>query len=309
MFLAQDAPWWMALTPAVGFLLDALLGGLWRRRAVAGAVWRLAARMAVVMRAGGGGARWMGAIHVAWIAAITGGLTFGIDVAAFAAGRDFAKFAVHATVFMLLFAVRRLATAGLYVAAAVEAGNLAVARQWAEALGARIPGEDAAAVVGATTQRIGTGLISAALLPLAWGALLGPVAAVVAVTIHEVARWGRRVAGRAEPFHDVANRLDRGLGEPAAWLGVVALRAAFPLMGGSGSLAWRRFRDLRGLAPEDRLACALAGGLGLGGAAGGGAELPPPRAEDLSRVLVALWLCALSAAMVATVVLALLLQV
>ncbi len=308
MLGGQDDPWWMALSPALGFLLDALVGGLWRRRPVADGIWRLAARLEVVMRAANGSPRLMGGLHVLWTAAIVGGLVFVLDVAAFGVGRETASFILRSLVFMLLFAVRRLATAGLYVAAAVEADNLPIARQWALALGARIEGDDAAAIVGATVGRVGTGLVSAVLLPLAWGALLGPTAAAAAVAVHELARRGRRLGGENDPFGEIANRVDRGVAEPAAWLGLIALQGALPLVGGNPSGALRYFISRRRLPPDERLAAALACGMGLGGSAGGGADLPSPRAEDLTRVLVVLWLAAALATLVGTAILALLLH-
>lgn len=290
--LNDGTPWWLALAPLLAFLFDALLGGLSRRRMLAEAVWRACDRLLLVMRRAPFSPQWAGTVLVLWVAGAAAFGAVALDVLGYAMFEHEGRLGARVAIVFLLLSTRRLVTAGLYVSAAVEAGNLPLASRWVEAMGGRADdteGGEVVAVVGATIRRLGRGLLESAIVPLFWSALLGPGGGTFAVVTREIVRFGTRRAERGDPLFTFASRLDRGFADAAAWGAALSLDLCVRVLHNRDARALPTFIASQGLSPYDRVTVALAAGLGLGAAAGGPASGPAPSTQDVARTVVALW--------------------
>jgi adenosylcobinamide-phosphate synthase len=193
---------------------------------------------------------------------------------------------------------RSLAAEARGIAALLERGELALAREALPALCGRDPAPlDAPALCRAAVESVAENTSDAVVGALLWGAVAGPagVAAYRAANTLD-AMIGHR-SSRYERFGWAAARLDDAMSWPAARVGALLSAACAPVVGGSPRTTWRVLRRDGAAHPSPnagRMEAAFAGALGvqLGGplAYGGHAQVRPalgdgraPGVDDVRR--------------------------
>ena len=286
-----DSPWYMGLAPLLGWCLDAVIRTGRLGPLVPNWASRVTAKLEFVMRTGmQDRLQRAGDILVIWIAGMAWVAGWLVSKATWVLGGSILQFIAWTALFFLLVSVRRRGKAGVEIRQALLQDRLDVARGWLEHIDAQPgPDDEVTTLSRAAVSRMAEGILESAMLAIFWGVLLGPAAALAAVCVHEIARYGRRSEDPEDLLWFGALRMERWLSWPISWLAVLGVYLVIPLGGGSRARAlagyFNHWRDR----PAGRLGAALVMGLGIERIQTPDGIVDPVKPEDIQRAVVVLW--------------------
>lgn len=294
-----DSPWYMGLAPLLGWCLDAVI-----RTGRLGPVvplWaaKITARLEFVMRTGmQDRMRRAGEVLVIWIAGMAWIAGWAVSEAAWVLGGSVLQFIAWTCLFFLLISVRRRAKAGVEIREALLHERPDVARGWLEHVDARPDDDEVTTLSRTAVCRMAEGILDSAMLAIFWGVVLGPAAALAAVCVHEIARYGRGSDNPEDLLWYGALRMERWLSWPISWLAAVLVYLVIPLGGGSRAGTLSGYFNQWRLRPAPRLGAALVQGLGIDRIQTPDGIIDPVKPEGIQRAVVVLWATSALAALV-----------
>lgn len=285
-----DFPWYMGMAPLLGWCLDAVVASRRFDPLLPRAVRHSAARMEFVLRQAfpsnperGG---WM---LVLWTAATAWFLGWVLTSGSWVIAGHGVSFAAWTALFFVTFSVRGQATAGVHLQGAITAEDPESAAHWLSLLGDEaVPSEDPDALAGAGVRQLAHSVVHAALIPLFWGLFLGAGGALGALCVHHIAQQ-IRPGQRDDPFWQPAATAGRWVSTAPSWVALFFIQFALPFAGGHRGAAMAGFLNRYREQPMDRVAAAVAYGLGLGRSARGPEDGAPVGPSDLHRATILLW--------------------
>ncbi len=285
-----DSPWFLGLAPLLGWCLDAVIRT--GRLGPLVPVWaaKVTARLEFVMRTGMQDRLMRGGeVLVIWIAGMAWIAGWLVSKTSLVLGGPIAQFVVWTALFFLLISVRRRGKAGVEIREALILERPDVARGWLEHIDARPEDDEPTTLARAAVVRMAEGILESALLAIFWGVVLGPAAALAAVCVHEIARYGRSSDNPDDLLWYGALRMERWLSWPISWLAAVLVYLAIPLAGGSRARALSGYFNRWQQTPARRLGAALVQGLGIERFQTPDGIVDPVKPEDIQRAVVVLW--------------------
>ena len=302
-----DFPWYMGMAPLLGWCLDAVVSSRRLDPLLPHAVRRSAARFEFVLRQAfpnnperGG---WM---LVLWIGAAAGLIGWVLTSGSWVLAGHSVSFVAWTTIFFMALSVRSQATTALQMQHALDDEGSENAPGWLRLLGeTRQVGESDEALAGAGVRQLSHSIVSSALLPLFWGLVLGAGGALAALAVHLVARQNSADQTN-DPFWQSVHRAGVWLTVAPSWVALFFIQTTLPFAGGKRGPAVAGFLNRYREQPLDRVAAAVAYGLGLGPSAGGHEDGEDVSSADLHRATVLLWTTTALAAAAATLAAALL---
>lgn len=285
-----DSPWYMGLAPLLGWCLDAVIRT--GRLGPLVPLWaaKVTARLEFVMRTGMQDRLMRGGeVLVIWIAGMAFIAGWAVSKGAWILGGPILQFVAWTAIFFLLLSVRRRGKAGVEIRDSLLAGRTDLARGWLEHIDARPEDDEVTTLSRTAVARMAEGILESALLAIFWGVVLGPAAAVAAVCVHEIARYGRGSDNPEDLLWFGARRMERWLSWPISWLASVFVYLTIPLAGGSRARALSGYFNHWKLDPAPRLGAALVQGLGIERYQTPEGIVDPVKPEDIQRSVVVLW--------------------
>jgi hypothetical protein len=279
----EDFPFWMGLAPAMGFLLDGLLGGLRRDSWLAERMRDAVPRMEFVLRTGLPDRATVGIGIAVWAAAMAGVPAYCAEFLAYSLLGPEGVFAARAALFLLAFSARRMLMHGIAVEASLHDPNPDGAESWLAVLGVQSDGSPEGRC-GAAFRGLVVASVGATLVPLVWGGLLGGAGAVGAVAAWEALRASRTL-DLPSPARVAITRIGDGLALPASLLSALTMPPIAAWFGGRRTSALAGFVTHADKAPEERLAASLAAAFDLGAQAGGMADRRAPEPRDVQHAV------------------------
>jgi cobalamin biosynthesis protein CobD/CbiB len=285
-----DFPWYMGMAPLLGWCLDAVVASRRIDPLLPNAVRRSAARFEFVLRQAfpdnPGRAGWM---LVLWIGAAAWLIGWMLTSGAWVLAGHGVSFAAWTALFFVALNVRSQATAALLMQRALDDERSEGAAEWLHVLGeSGESGEGHEALAGAGVRQLSHSVVRSALLPLFWGLVLGAGGALAALAVHLVARQSAEDQ-LDDPFWQSVNRAGVWVTTAPSWFALLFIQAALPFAGGQRGPAMAGFLNRYREQPLDRVAAAVAYGLGLGPSAGGHEDGEDVSSTDLHRATVLLW--------------------
>jgi cobalamin biosynthesis protein CobD/CbiB len=230
-----------------------------------------------------------GDILVIWIAGMAWVGGWLVSKTTWVLGGPILQFIAWTALFFLLISVRRRGKAGSEIREALLQQRPDVARGWLEHIDAHPADDDPTTLSRAAVSRMAEGILESAMLAIFWGVLLGPAAALAAVCVHEIARYGRRSENPEDLLWYGALRMERWLSWPISWLAALFVYLVIPLGGGNRARTLAGYFNHWRSRPAARLGAALVMGLGIERIQTPDGIADPVKPEDIQRAVVVLW--------------------